>query len=419
MKKNYGRDNRPYVRPVTRIELSESNIKLRWIGIIVLLAIGVVSIMIGLTGLLNTEPGWQSVEVSTREANCGGDFTLQYDFSQAGSGASMQFKQLTSLYSDAAVRGYKLFSSQVEEVGLNNIAYLNRHVNEAVWVEPELYEALSLLASYGTRQVFLEPMVVEYNRVFLCENEVEAAMYAPTRNPETAAWLEEIGRFVSDPQMIRLELVGEDQVRLYAAPEYLAFAQENEIEVLFDLGWMKNAFLADYLASVLTENGYVNGYLASFDGFTRNLDNRGIQYSFNLFDRKGDGIYLPAVMRYDGPMSIVFLRAYPMGEQDRWHSYTFSTGETLSVMLNPQTGLPGNAAENLVCYGKFSCGEILLRAERAFIGEELDTQALMDMAQEQIFSVWFEDWTLCCNDGKLILSENANGGAEKYSIVEK
>lgn len=415
--KNYGRDNRPYVRPVTRIELSEKNIKLRWIGIIVLLAIGVVSIFIGLTGLLKTEPGWQTVEVSTKEASCGGDFTLQYDFSQAGGGASMQFKQLTSLYSEAAVKAYKLFSSQVEEDGLENVAYLNRHVNEPVKVEPELYEALSLLAAYGSRQAFLAPMVVEYNRVFLCENEEEAVLYAPTRDAETVAWLGELGQFVSDPEMIRLELVGEDQVQLTVAPEYLEFARENEIDLLLDLGWMKNAFIADYLASVLAENGYIHGYLVSYDGFTRNLDNRGTKYSFNLFDRKAEGVNMPAVMSYDQPISIVSLRSYPMGEQDRWHYYAFSDGETLTVMLDPDTGLPLHAAENLVCYGGFSCGEILLRAEKVFIAQELDVQALMDMAEEEIYSVWFENWALCYNDEELDLSKNANGGAEKYSVV--
>ena len=182
---------------------------------------------------------------------------------------------------------------------------------------------------------------------------------------------------------------------------------------------MKNAFIADYLASVLAENGYIHGYLVSYDGFTRNLDNRGTKYSFNLFDRKAEGVNMPAVMSYDQPISIVSLRSYPMGEQDRWHYYAFSDGETLTVMLDPDTGLPLHAAENLVCYGGFSCGEILLRAEKVFIAQELDAQALMDMAEEEIYSVWFEDWALCYNDEELDLSENANGGAEKYSVVLK
>lgn len=415
--KKYGRDNRPNLRPVTRIELSESNIKLRWIGIILLLAIGVVSIFIGLTSMLNTEPGWQTVEVSTKEANCGGDFTLQYDFSQAGSGASMAYKQLTNVYSEAAVKGYKLFSSAVREDGLENIAYLNDHPNEPVWVEKELYEALSLLSAYDSRQVFLAPMVVEYNRVFLCENEEEAVLYAPTRDGETVTWLQELGQFVSDPEIIRLDLIGEEQVQLTVAQEYLDFARENEIETLLDLGWMKNAFVADYLAAVLAENGYIHGNLTSFDGFTRNLDDRGTEYAFNLFDRKENGVNLPAAMHYDAPLAMVSLRSYPMGQQDRWHYYAFSDGETLTVMLDPETGLPVNALENLVSYGNFSCGEILLQAEKVFVASEFDRSALMAMAEEEIYAVWFEGWELCYNDAALTLTENVEGGAEKYAFV--
>lgn len=415
--KKYGRDTRPYVKPVTRIELSESNIKLRWILIVVLLSVGVVSIMVGLTSMLNTEPGWQTVEVSVKEASCAGDFTLQYDFSQAGTGATAQFKQLTQLYSEAAVKAYRLFSPEIREEGFFNVGYLNAHVNTPVRVEAELYEALSLAASYGSRQVFTAPAVVEYNRVFLCENSEEAVLYDPARDPENVAWLKELGRFMSDPDMIRLELIGDDQVQLSVAQEYLDFAGENEVNVLLDFGWMKNAFIADYLASVLVQNGYTHGYLASFDGFTRNLDDRGTVYSFNLFDRKGDEVYMPAAMEYNSPMSIVFLRDYPLGDQDRWHYYAFEDGNILTVMLDPATGLPKSGAANLVSYGNFSCGEILLRAETLFIADGLDADALNTMAGEAIYSVWFEGWNLKYNEKNLLLVKNPDGGAEKYSFT--
>lgn len=414
--KKYARDKRPYVKPVTRIELSESNIKLRWIAIIVLLAIAVVAILTGLTSMLNTEPGWQTVEVSAKETNCGGDFTLQYDFSEAGAGATAQFKQLTQVYSDAAVKAYRLFSPEVLEEGFYNVGYLNAHVNEPVWVEKELYEALSLAAGYGTRQVFLAPAVVEYNRVFLCETQEEAAVYVPSGNAETAAWLRELGSFISNPDMIRLELIGEDQVQLTVSEAYLTFAEESEIDVFFDFGWMKNAFIADYLASVLAENGYTSGYLASYDGFTRNLDQRGTVYSFNLFDRKGSGANMPAAMRYEEPVSIVFLRDYPMGEQDRWHYYAFDNGQILSVMLDPETGMPLSAAANLVSYGDLSCGEILMMTEPLFIAESLDTGALNALGEQGVYSVWFEEWDMRYTDPELSLEENPQGGAELYSF---
>ena len=61
---NRGKDL-PHVRPVQRIELSESHVKLRMILIVVLLAIATVAIVIGLSSALKTEPGWQEIRVAS------------------------------------------------------------------------------------------------------------------------------------------------------------------------------------------------------------------------------------------------------------------------------------------------------------------------------------------------------------------
>ena len=82
--KQKGRDFRPNLKPVTRIELTETNTKLRWALIVVLLAVAVVAIGTGLMSLLNTQPGWQTVEVTASGPNCGGDFKFLYDFSDCG-----------------------------------------------------------------------------------------------------------------------------------------------------------------------------------------------------------------------------------------------------------------------------------------------------------------------------------------------
>lgn len=414
--RKYGRDNRPYVKPVKRIELSEKNVKLRWIAIVVLLGIGVVGIGAGLMSALNTEPGWQEVEVSSREANCAGEFTLMYDFSSAGGGATAQYKQLTALYTEAAEKAYRLFSAEVVEEGLYNIGWLNAHVNEPVKVESELYGALSLAAAYDNRHIFTAPAMVEYNRVFLCENDEEAARYLPSGDPEMVAWLAELGSFVNDPEMIRLELIGEDQVQLTVSEEYLAYAQFHEIETFLDFGWMKNAFVADYLASVLTQNGYTNGYLVSYDGFTRNLDQRGMEYTFNLFDRKGTEINMPAQMAYHVPMSIVFLRDYPMNELDRWHYFAFADGNVVTAMLDTADCMSKSSAHNLVGYSVTAgCGEILLQMAPQFTADTLDEAALKAMPENDIHAIWFEGRNLLHTDPKLKLTVNADGGGESYT----
>ena len=51
------RDNRPYVKPVTRVELDQKNVKLRWILVAAFFVIAMAAFAIGLNELLKTEPG--------------------------------------------------------------------------------------------------------------------------------------------------------------------------------------------------------------------------------------------------------------------------------------------------------------------------------------------------------------------------
>ena len=67
----------------------------------------------------------------------------------------------------------------------------------------------------------------------------------------------------------------------------------------------------------------------------------------------------------------------------------------------------------------FTCGEILLRAEKVFVADALDTAALMAMAEEEMYSLWFEDWQLCYNDAAVNLTKNPDGGGEAYTFSLK
>lgn len=411
MKKN-GKDSRPGLPPIRKIEVSEEQKGLRIALAVVFLAIGAVAIIIGLVSLLNTEPGWQEVEITANGANCAGEFVLMYDFSDAGASASAVNKQLTSLYSQAAENAYRMFSPDVREDGLANVGYLNGHVNEIVTVDPALYKALTVLTQYDCRYAYLAPAYVEYDRVFSAESDAEAARYDPAGDPEIAEYLAEIAAFAGNPEMVNLETLGDNRVRLTVSTEYLKFVEENEIETLLDFGWMKNAFIADYLADTLEAEGFTSGYLSSYDGFTRNLDRRGNEYAFNLFDRQGSDVNLPAKMRYTAPLSIVFLRDYPMGEQDKWHYYAFASGKIVTTFLDTADGLSKSACPNLVSYsGSLGCGEILMQTAPVFIADELDTRTLDALKGKQLYSVWSEDGKLQWNDPEMKIDFTDKAGS--------
>jgi len=414
MSKN-ARDKRPYIRPVTRIQLSENNVKLRMILIVVVLSIAVVAVVYGLMSMLNTEPGWQEVEVSSANANCSQDFVLMYEFGKDGVSATEEYRAVSGMYTQLTEFGYQIFSADAQIPDLGNVYFLNRHPNERVIVAHELYLALELLEKYESRYLFLGPVYDVYDAVFLSETSAEAALYDPVRNPELAAYVQETATFCADPDMIHVELLGDDQVELVVAEEYLVYARENGIETLLDFGWMTNAFIADYMAETLAASQYTNGYLASYDGFTRNLDDRGNRYSFNLFDRMENTISMPARMHYDVPMSIVFLRNYPLSEQDRWHYFAYDDGDIATTMLSPVNGMRENATDNLVGYSTdFGCAEILLQMAPYFIAPELAEEKLLSM--ERVEFIWGQDNALWYTDPEAELEILAESGGADYRL---
>lgn len=404
MSKN-GKDRRPYLRPVTRITLPEINIKMRWILLAVFLLIAAGAFAVGVRELVTTQPGWQEITVSSKELSCAEDFQLMYDFSEAGGSATAQNKLLNALYTQAAEEIYRLFTPDVLEEDVHNIAYLNAHPCETVTVEPELYEALRQVAEANDRHVFLAPVMVEYDRLFRSEADGEAALYDPTTEPETRQWVSDVVFFASNPDHIQLRLEENNRVTLFLSQEYLEFCQENEIGTVLDFGWMLNAFRIDALAQRLIDQGFTNGYLVSYDGFTRNLDGRDTAYSLNLYDAQGVDVYMPAEIRYHGQMSMVSLRSFPLNEKDAWRYYTYADGRIVSCYVDPEDGMSKMASSMLLCYSRdLGCGQILLQVVNGYVSDKLDLSQIRLWQQAGIQSVWSREQTLCYNDPALEIS---------------
>ena len=143
-------------------------------------------------------------------------------------------------------------------------------------------------------------------------DDVQLADFDPRLSPEVAREYREYAAFASDPQAVRVELLGEGRVRLFVSREYLEFARREGVECFIDFEWMRNAFIIDYLARELAAQGYTSGVLVSYDGFVRCLDGSGEGYSLSVYDRSGEDVRAVALMGYQGPMSIAALRDYPV-----------------------------------------------------------------------------------------------------------
>ena len=403
-------------RPQT-IELSEANQKSRLILICVLVVIAAVAFTAGVMSFVKGDPGWRTIEVTTGEVNCSEEFVFKYYFPSTRGAASAANKQIVSLYTEATQKAYWLFNADEVHSEIKNIAYLNRHPNETVTVDPVLYNALEMLEGSGGRHLYLAEVYSQYDNVFLSETDGEAATQDPARSEEIKDYVNQILAFSNDPSHVSLELLENYQVRLTVSDAYQTFAQENEFTNFIDFHWTKNAFIIDYFAQLMIDAGYTDGYIGSYDGFTRNLMTNKEPFSFNVFDRIENGIELVARMEYDEPMSIVFLRNYPMANLDRWHYYIYADGTGATAYIDTADGLSKTAAANLVSYagGNTGCAEILMQMIPTYVSDTLDEMALQSMTEHQIFSIWCQDATVFYNDPDLQLLDLMNQDGLKYT----
>lgn len=403
------KDNRnvSHPKPVKRVELSEKNTRGRLIVVVLLLAFGSAALVYGFMNLLNGDSGWREIEAdASSEVNCGSDFVFLYNVGASGVPASSENKAIASIYTQAVVTAYQLFQNDLEFDGVNNIYYINHHPNEVIEVDEALYEAFELLQNYGGRYLYLAPVYDVYDNLFYSNDDSEAVSYDPYQNTALAEEFAEMAAYGADSSAVDLELMGDYKICLHVSEDYLQYAFETGITSFIDFYWMKNAFIADYLADVMIENHYTLGSISSYDGFVRNLDDSGVSYSFNLYDRIGQTVYPAAVMQYEHAVSIVYLRNYPMNALDYRHYYELKGGDIRTVYLDGKDGLCKTALNNLVSYSKDKgCAEVLLQMLPVYIADVFDEERLADMAEGGVYSIYCQDGVICYNESALTLED--------------
>ena len=411
------RDNRPNLKPVTKVKLNEKYTKVRLVLVVLLVLIAAAAFGYGVYSLLQQEPGWMEIEAESGSGGtCGDEFVFLYELGAGELAPTAEKKALTLLYTQAAEQACQLFNSDTGFEGVHNVYTLNRNPNEVLEVDEALYDAFALLQSYENRNLYLAPLYARYENLFSCNDDGEADDYDPYRSSEAAAECQELAAYAADPSQVDVQLLGGGKVRLFVSEEYLAYAEENGITDFIDFFWMKNAFLLDFLADRLIENGFTRGTLSSYDGFSRNLDSRDLTYSLNIYDWVDQSVYEAAVLEYSGVRSFVTLRDHKMTRMDDRHYYEYADGETRSSYVDIQDGRCRSAVPDLTAYSAgMGCAQLLLEVSPLYIADDLDAEALNALCQRGIFAVYCKDRTVCYNDGELCLSQFYDRDGVRYT----
>ena len=393
-------------KPIKRIEVSEGNHTLRIVLVIVLLVIGAVALTAGITGLLQKDTGWQSVEASVTEDASAADFLFQYNFSGSGAQATALHKQISAVYTEALEKTYQVFKAA--EAASGNLADVNAHVNQEITVDPLLYGTFEKLQS--SRYHYLAPVYAHYDNVIFSTSDAYLEDVDPRVNTQAKEYVAQLAAFAADPNAVNLELLGDNRVKLHVSEEYLTFAQTNEITAFVDLHFMANAFIIDYVAEQMEEKGYTNGFLVSSDGYTRNLDATQV-YSMNLYDRVGDTVYPAGVLQYRGPVSMVLLKDYAVNSTDAF--YRQAGDHVVFPYTDPADGMYKASVPNLLSYSyELGCADVLLKMLPGFAAEEFTLP-------QGVFSIWCEDRTICYNDASAEITQLLDRNGVVYTAQKK
>ena len=327
------------------------------------------------------------------ELNCGEDFTLKYNVGASGVSAGGEAKALSLLYTDAAVKGYRLFNIDESFDDLTNLYDVNHHPNEVLTVDPVLYDALKKVSDAGCREIYLGPLYASFENLCTSNDDAIAAQFDPEKNDDAAEEAAAVAAFAQNPDDISLEFSGENQVCLHVSDAYLAYASEMGYSAYVDFFWMKNAFLIDYLADTIRGEGYQLGIISSKDGFVRCLDETGGKsYQYPLYHLSGNEIQSYGVMTYEGPKSIVFFHAYQAGSPDAYRYYQYQDKTMCTPYLSAADGKDHTAASELIAYsGEYGCANTLLAAFSDYQAESLSRESLETLTSQNIYSIWFED----------------------------
>ena len=392
----------PHLPRVEKIELSDSNVKGRLTAAVLLLVVGVALIVYSFMKFLSSEVGWQEIEADAAgEFHCGGDFTFLYELGKGEIAVNSEKKELTALYSDAAKVAYEIFNADIEIAGTANLWYINHHPNEEISVDAALYNALSQVCENGGRWIYLGPAYSVYDNLFYMMSSDGAMDFDPHLNPYVGNLFQEICEWGSDPEAINLELLESDVVRLNVSREYLDFMAEEELEDFIDFYWLKNAFIADYIADRVLKAGYTHGVISSYDGFVRCFDESGTTFSYQLYHMQEGTAVLSASMEYTGPQSFVTFKSYPLNPRDFQHYLILSEGSVRTPYLSLEDGLDRCALEELTAYSSnMGCVEIALKTAPIYIADRLQESRLTSLTEIGIYAVYWDDGEVC-NSGPL------------------
>ena len=408
------------VQTVEKITLDESVASKKRIFFIVLfVCLGIGAFIYGFTHLGNNKKGWQRVVIEKYEyENCSYDFSFLYRFGTTKLGVNKEREQVLNLYKQLTTKAYRLLDRDNAYDSVANIYYINLHVNEDIVLEPMLYKALKSFADYNNREIYVCALSEHYDALIRIDSLEALSEVDPYTSEEVAAFFKKVAEFAADEHSVYMEFLPDYHMILHVSDEYLAYAKEHDIRSFIDFGWMRNAFIADYIADEMVKKGFTKGILSSYDGFIRNFSDTDESYELPIYLREENTVYPAVTLSYSGKHSIVMLRDYPVESFDSYRFLSLPDGSIRNCYINPVDGLGKVAAHDLILWSEQkNCKDILFEAMPFYLSDSsLPDDVAEQLLKAGIYTLISKEFTAFINDSSMLVKNLYHTGDIGFSV---
>ncbi len=399
-------------KPVQKIEVSDKNVKLRIILLIMTLIIGATAIGFGVRSCVSKDKGWTVITPTFKGLSVADEFTFTYYLGKDGSSPSAENRAISALYGDLCQKAYKLFEPTAEG---GEIEKINSSAGEYVEIDGALYSALKLADENGGRILFTAPYFEILQSLFYCSDDYEASLSDPYKNEDAKELFSKIAGYVNS-SAASLSFGEGNKVKLSVSEEYKEFAKEVGIRSLIGFTWLKNAFVTDYISGELAKNGFTNGVLSSKDGFFGTFDTGDTEYSQNVFGKTDGKTSLFCRVAFKGPRNGVYVKNLPIQKNSDYY-YVYENGEIVTPYID-NSGKGKTAADGLYLYGKEkSVGELALIANALYVADEIDAARLKNYAADGIYGLYVKDGGIYYTEEGAVLRDVYSDGGESIPTV--
>ena len=151
------RRKEPALTPKEQVELSQKNIPLRIVLVVLALVAAAVCFANALGEMGKVQPGWQEILATNPITAASQDFVLTYNLGAGSLSPKAEQQRVSELYTRVLDETSQALSNQAVS-GVNNLYTLNRQPNADIQVEPELYAAFRVLENAGSRMAYYAPV---------------------------------------------------------------------------------------------------------------------------------------------------------------------------------------------------------------------------------------------------------------------